>query len=191
MYKRLLHRLLSLVALCTTLPVLAASEDFKLPIKIDAVSQFLDSKKKVSISRENVRITQGSMQINADEVEVDASFGDGNEIFIARGAPASYSQMMDDGTQLYAQADEIRYTISDKKIALTGNAELRQDSSLVQGDSITFDLAKEQLVASGNKDGENGRVTTVFHPRVLEDKQAEQTDTEQTNEQESNDGGQP
>ena len=106
--------------------------------------------------------------IEADEVEVIASEGSGREIFIARGKPASYSQTLEDGTPVSAKANEIRYEVINRTISLSGNAELQQDTSKVQGDNITFDMITEQLLATGGA-GENGegRVTTVFTPESI------------------------
>jgi lipopolysaccharide export system protein LptA len=161
-------------ALATSLAVslfatvaIAAESDFNKPIKVDSKSQFVDGKNKTSLFKDDVRITQGSLVINADEVEVIASEGDGREIFVARGKPASYSQKLEDGAPVTAKANEIRYEVVNRTISLQGNAELQQDTSKVQGDKITFDMVTEQLLATGGEDGEGGRVTTVFTPEAI------------------------
>ncbi|AMJ76296.1 lipopolysaccharide transport periplasmic protein LptA [Alteromonas stellipolaris] len=146
---------------------MAAESDFNKPIKVDSKSQFVDGKNKTSLFKDDVRITQGSLVINADEVEVIASEGDGREIFVARGKPASYSQELEDGATVTAKANEIRYEVVNRTISLQGSAELQQDTSKVQGDKITFDMVTEQLLATGGKDGEGGRVTTVFTPEAI------------------------
>jgi lipopolysaccharide export system protein LptA len=146
---------------------IAAESDFNKPIKVDSKSQFVDGKNKTSLFKDDVRITQGSLVINADEVEVIASEGDGREIFVARGKPASYSQKLEDGAPVTAKANEIRYEVVNRTISLQGNAELQQDTSKVQGDKITFDMVTEQLLATGGEDGEGGRVTTVFTPEAI------------------------
>lgn len=166
---------------------LADTSDFSQPIKVDSKSQFVDGKNKTSLFKEDVRITQGSLVIIADEVEVIATDGEGREVFIARGKPASYAQDMDDGTPVKAKANTIRYEVRNRTISLSGNAELQQDTSMVTGDNITYDMAKEQLLATGG-DGENeGRVTTVFRPETLKglnEGGADEQDDEQGNQQE-------
>ncbi|WP_346993422.1 lipopolysaccharide transport periplasmic protein LptA [Alteromonas gracilis] len=142
--------------------------DFSKPIKVDAKSQFVDGKNKTSLFKDDVLITQGSLIINADEVEVIASEGEGKEVFVARGNPASYSQQLEDGTPVSAKANEIRYEVVNRTISLNGKAELKQDTSMVQGDSITFDMITEQLLAiGGDDDNGEGRVTTVFTPETI------------------------
>ncbi|AXT37888.1 lipopolysaccharide transport periplasmic protein LptA [Alteromonas sp. BL110] len=168
MYKRLIPLATSLILAIASGAVLASEEDFSQPIKIGSNTQFIDGKNKTALYKEDVLITQGSLLIKADEVEVIATDGSGREIFIARGTPASYSQSLEDGTPVSAKANEIRYEVVNRTISLAGNAELQQDTSKVQGDKITFDMITEQLLATGGagKDGE-GRVTTVFTPDTI------------------------
>ena len=168
MYKPLIPLATSLLLVIASGAVNASEDDFSQPIKIGSNSQFIDGKNKTALYKDNVLITQGSLVIEADEVEVIATDGGGREIFIARGKPASYSQKLEDGTPVSAKANEIRYEVVNRTISLAGNAELKQDTSRVQGDNITFDMITEQLLATGGagKDGE-GRVTTVFTPESI------------------------
>ncbi|WJG08865.1 lipopolysaccharide transport periplasmic protein LptA [Aliiglaciecola sp. LCG003] len=156
---------------------LADENDFELPIKVDSQSNFFDGKTKTSIFRKDVKITQGSLEILADEVEVIAGLGEGKEIFIARGEPAKYTQKLDDGGSISAAANEIKYEVSSRTLTLSGNAELNQDSSLVKGESIIFNMELEQLVAESSDNGEGG-VTAIFQPDSLrkksDDKESEQ-----------------
>lgn len=149
----------------------AGEKDFDLPIKVDAQSNFFDGKSKTSVFRKDVRITQGSLSIIADEVEVIAGLGDGKEVFIARGKPASYKQDLDDGGSISAAANEIRYEVYSRILTLTGSAELKQDSSQVKGESIIFNMELEQLIAQGDESG-NGSVTTIFQPDSLRKKES-------------------
>ena len=168
MYKPLIPLATSFLLGIASGAVQASEEDFSQPIKIGSNTQFIDGKNKTALYKEDVLITQGSLLIEANEVEVIATDGSGREIFIARGNPASYSQSLEDGTPVSAKANEIRYEVINRTISLAGNAELQQDTSKVQGDKITFDMVTEQLLATGGagKDGE-GRVTTVFTPDTI------------------------
>ena len=167
MYKlRILLAISALLLLCTR-TVFSNENDFGLPIEIGSNSQFIDGKNKTALYKDNVLITQGSLTIEADEVEVIASEGSGREIFVARGNPASYSQELEDGNPVSAKANEIRYEVAKRTISLTGNAELKQDTSQVKGNSITFDMVTEQLLATGGADDASGRVTTVFTPESI------------------------
>lgn len=182
MYKRFIPLATSLLLGLTSLHSQGADDDFALPIQVDAKSQFVDGKNKTSLFRDDVLIVQGSLKITADEVEVIASDGEGREIFVARGTPASYSQTLEDGNPVFARANEIRYEVAARTISLTGNAELQQDTSMVKGDVITYDMTTEQLLATSNADSEesSGRVTTVFTPQAIRD--LTQDDDQETDE---------
>lgn len=146
----------------------AGEDDFTQPITVDSKSQFVDGKNKSSIFKGNVNITQGSLVIDADEVEVDASLGEGKEVFIARGTPAKYSQELDDNQRVIATAEEIRYNVSEKMISLSGDAELQREANSVSGNSIVYDMVNEQLLAE-SREGTDTRVTTVFRPETIKD----------------------
>ena len=166
LFTRLLSASAITVLLCSH--SLAGEDDFNQLIKVDSRSQFVDGKNKLSIFKGDVHITQGSLVIDADEVEVDASLGEGKEVFIARGQPATYSQDLDDGQKVTASALEIRYRVSERTISLDGDAELVRDTSSVSGNSIIYDMSREQLLAESS-DENNGRVTTVFRPETIQE----------------------
>lgn len=190
MYKlRILLATSALIVLCTS-TAFSNESDFTLPIEIGSNSQFIDGKNKTALYKDNVLISQGSLIIEADEVEVIASQGSGREIFIARGNPASYSQELEDGNLVSARANEIRYEVAKRTISLTGNAELKQDTSQVKGNSITFDMVTEQLLATGGTDDAGGRVTTVFTPESIRKAKGESSKDNDSNHNDSsnNDG---
>lgn len=162
-------------------PSFSDENDFNQPIKVDSKSQFVDGKNKTSLFKDDVRISQGSLLIIADEVEVVANEGEGREVFIARGAPASFSQTLEDGTPVSAKANEIRYEVVKRTISLSGNAELQQDTSQVKGDNITFDMISEQLLATGGDNDKDGRVTTVFTPEAIKKAADDNNDGEDDN----------
>ncbi len=156
-----------LTVLCFAAPVYASSSDFQKPITVDARTQSMDGKNKITRFKGNVLITQGSLTIKATEVEVNAKQGEGKEIMIARGTPAQYSQTMDDGSKVTAQANELRYEVNQRTISMKGNAQISQNSSMVSGDSITYDMMKEQLMATSSDNSDDSRVTTVFRPQAV------------------------
>ncbi|NDW16837.1 lipopolysaccharide transport periplasmic protein LptA [Alteromonas genovensis] len=188
MYKlRILLATSALLVLCTS-PALGNENDFTLPIEIGSNSQFIDGKNKTALYKDNVLITQGSLTIEADEVEVIASQGSGREIFVARGNPASYSQELEDGNPVSARANEIRYEVAKRTISLTGNAELKQDTSQVKGNSITFDMITEQLLATGGAGDASGRVTTVFTPESIRKANDETSENDNGNDNDGSNG---
>jgi lipopolysaccharide export system protein LptA len=139
------------------------SNDFNLPVTLDSKSQALDGKNKTSIFTDSVVIRQGSLELLADKVEVNAAQGTGKEIIIATGQPASYKQRKDDGTMVEASANEIIYKVEPRTISLNGEALIMQNEVRVTGDLIVFDMTKEQIMASTNEDSADS-VRTVISP---------------------------
>ncbi|GGW70035.1 lipopolysaccharide transport periplasmic protein LptA [Alishewanella tabrizica] len=143
----------------------AAPADFTQPIDVQADFWEASIQNNISIYRENVEVRQGTMLITALRLEANASAGSGNEVLIATGTPATYSQTLEDGKEVKAQANEIRYELASRTLTLTGNAEMSQSGSLVQGAVIRYNIASQQISAESEK---NRRVTTIFTPEVKE-----------------------
>ena len=156
----------------------AGKDDFTKKIELASLYQNADGIAKRASYQGNVVIQQGTLKVSADELEIDASNGEGNEIFIATGNPAKYSQRQEDGSIVTAQADKIEYHRQTRSLSLEGNARIKQNSSSVQGKSIKFNMELEQIIAQGS-DQESGRVITTFQPVS----KPEEPETEQQDEQ--------
>lgn len=141
----------------------AGKDDFTKKIELASLYQNADGIAKRASYQGNVVIQQGTLKVSADELEIDASKGEGNEIFIATGTPATYSQQQEDGSIVTAQADKIEYHRQTRSLSLEGNAQIKQNSSSVKGKSIKFNMELEQIIAQGS-DQESGRVITTFQP---------------------------
>ncbi len=152
-----------LVSVITFSAFAASQSDFTKNIEIDSRYSAVNAIKRTSIFREDVHIVQGTLTIDAEEVEVIASNGKGQEVFVAKGSPATYRQTLDNGSVISAQANEIQYRVIDRTLTLSGQAELQQDSSKVQSDTIVFNIEKQELVAQGGNTSED-RVRTIFNP---------------------------
>jgi len=139
------------------------SNDFMLPVTLDSKNQFIDGKERTSVFTGNVIIRQGSLEILADRVAADDSAGSGKEVITATGTPASYKQRLEDGSVVIASAYEIQYNVELQTISLKGKANIKQNEIKVNGDSITFDMGKEQIMASTDANSSES-VTTVLSP---------------------------
>ncbi|MFT6269745.1 MAG: lipopolysaccharide export system protein LptA [Alphaproteobacteria bacterium] len=153
------------------------SNDFLLPVTAKSKNQSLDGKKKTSIFMDNVIIRQGSLEILADQVVADATAGKGKEIITATGNPASYQQRLEDGSVVSASANEIQYKVEFQTISLKGNAAIKQNDVQVNGDSIAFDMGKEQIMASTDANSD-ATVTTVLSPGAFSSGEKDATDDE-------------
>ncbi|MDP5030654.1 MAG: lipopolysaccharide transport periplasmic protein LptA [Paraglaciecola sp.] len=141
----------------------AGKDDFSKTIEIASQQSFLDRIAKKSIYKGNVLITQGTLVLKADEMEIDAGAGQDKEVFIATGSPAEYSQMQENGKLVRATANKIEYHRQTRTLSLEGNAEVEQNSSSVKGNSIVFNMELEQIMAQG-QDQNSGRVITILQP---------------------------
>ncbi|MBV2130179.1 lipopolysaccharide transport periplasmic protein LptA [Arsukibacterium indicum] len=144
----------------------AADADYSQPIAITSDNNETSIKENVSVYTENVEIRQGSLNIKADRLEINASAGKGNEVFITTGNPVRYSQLLDGDVPVNARAAEIRYDLASRTLTLSGNAELSQSGSQVQAAVIRYNIETQQISAESGE--QKKRVTTIFTPENKE-----------------------
>lgn len=158
------------IALSLT-PAVAKETDFEKEIVIDAKKQSMDIKNHTITFSGGVLVSQGTMNIHADVLKMYSKDKNnkGKEIIIATGNPAKYSQELDDGQVINAQANEIRYDLGKKTLRLIGDSQLNQNDSLVKGSEISYNLINQELIAEGNK-ATNDVVTTIFKPEKSDKK---------------------
>lgn len=168
MYRRNIWSINLTLVLCFCFSQFAYSleTDFGKNIIIDANQQKLDLKNNTLTFLGKVEISQGSLKMTADKLEVIKNESENNqqELLIATGQPTLYTQTLESGEVLTAQALEIRYLVAEKLLTLKGEAKITQKDSLVNGDKIEYDLTKQKLVASSNKQSGN-KVRTVLTPK--------------------------
>ncbi len=160
-------------ALLATGPSLATKADLEKPIEIDSVNQRIDLKNNISIFEKKVSIIQGTLSIKAELLKVHRRNQQGSELFIATGNPATYSQTLDDGKLISAQAKNIRYDVKTRSLVISGDAVLKQNDSVVSGKTIRYSLDKQELFAEGT----DGKPTsTILYPdKESKDKQDQET----------------
>lgn len=156
----LLSIALSFVALS---PVLAEKVDISQQINISATRQAADLKNKIFSYIDDVVITQGSLIIHADLVQIISQLDSDEKIYIAIGKPATFEQTLEDGKPINLQAAEIRYEPHNSIVIISGNAILRQEDSEVSGSKITYNFDTEYVSAESN---ENQQVQTIFQPKA-------------------------
>ncbi|WP_371376691.1 lipopolysaccharide transport periplasmic protein LptA [Thalassotalea aquiviva] len=151
--------LIGLTVILASPITVAWDKDLDQEIVIVAKRQSSDLKNKVANYIEDVKITQGSLTIEADLVQV-AQNGDGdNKSYLAKGKPARFSQLLEDGQLIELKANEISYSPSTNTITIKGNASVSQEGSMVRGDIITYNTETEQLTAESSES-----VTTILKP---------------------------
>jgi lipopolysaccharide transport periplasmic protein LptA len=141
---------------------LALSSDTEQPIYIESESQHLDMATNTVTFTQDVVLTQGSIKILADKLIVIRPEGqEGDETIEAYGKPATFEQTMDDGKQMHGEANKLRYEVGNEFLKMSTNAMLEQSGNQVEGNVITYEIDKQQLVAESDS---TKRVTTILQP---------------------------
>jgi len=155
----------TLLVLIPTAVLAQGKSDFNQPMEVESSQEELDIKNNRLVLTDNVIIRQGTLLIRADRLEASASENaEQADTFVAQGSPATYSQTLDDGNQINAEANKITYFQGEQRLELSGNARISQGSSSSSGDLITYDLDKQTVTATSSGE-ENSRVITIFTPK--------------------------
>lgn len=158
-----------LVALIPSAVLAQGKSDFSQPMEVESSQEELDIKNNRLVLTDNVVIRQGSLLIRADRLEASASeSAEQADTFIAEGSPATYSQTLEDGNEINAEAKKITYFQAEQRLELSGDARISQGSSSSSGNLITYDLDKQTVTATSSGE-EDGRVITIFTPKPKTD----------------------
>jgi lipopolysaccharide export system protein LptA len=149
-------------------PANAAKKDLNQEITIKSKRQSADLKNKIASYLDDVSIIQGSISIIADIVQVysqvDAETGKKSDTYLAKGKPAVFQQQLEDGSLISLQANEIKYQPEKFNITVSGDAQVKQAGSKMNGDVITYNTLNEKLEGQSNN---NEHVTTILQPTQI------------------------
>jgi lipopolysaccharide export system protein LptA len=164
---------LASAALGGAVPVAHAERgDRSQPLTIEAdKSSTVDLARQVVVFQGNVVITQGTMRIEADRVEVrETPEGWRSALATGTAAQAARFRQKRDGVDetIEGQAQRIEYDGRADTVRLTGNAVMRRlrgtaPADEVTGQSITYDNVNELFSVSGGNS--QGRVRAVLTPQ--------------------------
>ncbi|MEH0666760.1 lipopolysaccharide transport periplasmic protein LptA [Vibrio scophthalmi] len=160
---------LSLIScLLLTSNAMALSTDRDQPVYIDSDSQQLDMQSNQVTFLGDVKLKQGSININADKVVVTRDPADGSiQEIEGYGNLATFSQLTDDGKTLYGEAKELYYKMVDDQLTMIDQAMLSQDDSVIRGNQIRYKISSQKLIADGKEKGD--RVSTVLQPQAVQE----------------------
>lgn len=143
-------KLLILATLLATAPVLAKSGDRNQPMDITADrTDAMLGDDSVSTLEGNVRIRQGSLEVDAARAEIHRAGGDPNRVVLT-GAPATLRQVSDTGEPMEATANRIVYLLADESMMLTGNVVVSQPRGTLRGETIKYDINTGRLDGGGD-----------------------------------------
>jgi len=137
--------LLALLLLLPAAPLGARQADRDQPIDVaaDSVNAVLDDTGE-SVLSGNVRITQGSLVIEADKATISRRAGAMSQAVLV-GAPATVAQILDNGGQMRARARTVDYDVSGQVLLLTGAVLIEQPEGTVRGERVRYDMRSGRM----------------------------------------------
>lgn len=152
--------------------VWALSSDRDQPVNLEADSADIDDKQGVSVYRGNVILTQGSMQLKADELTLYHNNKRDLTKAIATGKPAKFKQRPDGkDADMNATANKMIFYVLEDKIHLIDEAVLWQNKDSFRGNKIVYDTKAGTVKATGgvkvkgDKKGKKERIRVTIQPR--------------------------
>jgi len=145
----------------------ALRSDSEQPIIIEADQVDIDDRNGVSTYYGNVKLKQGSINIDASSIVV-YSVEHRLQRIIAIGQPAHFAQRPDGAVvDINAEAWRVEYNAQVGVLILSDRAKFYQAASKFQGDRIEYNMRKDTVRASKSEQG-TGRVHVVIQPGLIE-----------------------
>ena len=163
--KTAIYAALSLVLGATAAHAEKADRDK--PVNLEADTVTLDEIKKVSVYQGNVILSQGTLMVRADRVQVTQNAA-GLDKVTATGRPAAFRQKLDGRDELIEGfSDRIEFDSTNSQLELIGQARLRRGGDELRGAQITYKATTEFYTVTGQPNAQtpSGRVRAVIRPK--------------------------
>jgi lipopolysaccharide export system protein LptA len=142
-------------------------------IKITSDEALRDEKQGFTVYTGNVRMAQGSLQIQADKITHYHRVEEADRI-VAEGSPARMQQQPEpDKGLIHARALVIEYYEAEERVHLNREARIEQQGSIVTGDRIEYLIAEQRVKADSGQDGNGNRVEVVIPAREVKGEDGE------------------
>ena len=142
----------------------ALPEDRNQPINIQSDSAQLDDGKGVATYMGKVKLTQGSLVIEGDEVRIYRNAQGDVDRAVAVGKLAHFVQVPEQGKPpVDGKAKQIEYFVAEQRATLEQSAVVTQGGNAFTGEKIDYDIKKQLLNAAGNASS-NTRVNMTLQP---------------------------
>ena len=153
---------LSLILLFIGSDAYALNNDRTQPIKISADAVDVNQKTGVTRYSGNVKLIQGTLRINADEIVVRYRAGT-IETVSATGQPVTLHQRLDRQPEdIFASAARLQYRAPQNKVDFFDQVAVRRGGDELHSEVVHYDIEKEELSARG--ENPQSRVYTVLQP---------------------------
>ena len=148
----------------------ALPADRQQPVEIEADRMTLDEPTNTSTYTGNVKLIQGSIQIDAQSLTVITENGRVRLMRITgtTAQPAHFRQQTKTGELVEGTAEHIEYNANEAQLVLLGNAELKQGGNHVRSQRIEYNTETNSLNAGTRTNGENTpgeRVKMIIKPQ--------------------------
>jgi len=156
--------------LCAALlasPAHAEKADRDKPVNLEADTVTLDDIRKVSVYEGNVILSQGTLMLRADRVQVTQT-GGGLDKVVATGRPVAFRQKVDGRDEfIEGFASRIEYDSVNSQLELIGQARLRRNGDELRGEQISYNANTEFYKVVGQPGAKTpaGRVRAVIRPK--------------------------
>ncbi|MGE5318583.1 MAG: lipopolysaccharide transport periplasmic protein LptA [Hyphomicrobiaceae bacterium] len=166
---KLLNKRLQAVLCAALLATSAHAEkaDRDKPVNLEADTVTLDDIKKISIYQGNVVLSQGTLMLRADYVQVTQN-ADGLDKVSATGRPVAFRQKVDGRDEfIEGFADRIEYDGVSGQVELIGQARLQRGSDELRGAQISYNANTGfyKVVGQPGAKTPSGRVRAVIRPK--------------------------
>lgn len=150
-----------IVSVLTATPALALESDRDQPMRIRSDRSESDLGKDSTVLIGNVRITQGTLEVNAERADITQAEGAVSRAVLT-GSPATMKQQVDAGGELRAQARRIDYALASETVELSGGVIVERPQGTLKSERVTYSVKDGRVVAGDNAGG----VELVIPPRA-------------------------
>lgn len=160
--------LIAAILLALSTSCLAERADREQPIQLEADQVTIDDISHTSTFVGNVRLTQGTMKLVGDRIEVFRK-ADGFKLVKIYGDTASFRQKRENLDEyIEGFGERIEYDTSNATVDFYGLARVKRALDEVRGDHITYSMKTETFQVSGSpasSDAPAQRVRAVLLPK--------------------------
>ncbi len=159
------------VMLCTVLMVPAThaeKADREKPVNLEADSVTLDDIRKISVYQGNVILSQGTLMLRADQIQVTQN-EKGLDKLNATGRPVMFRQKVDGRDEfIEGFAERIEFDSINSQLELIGQARLRRNGDELRGERISYNASTEfyKVIGQPGVQTPAGRVRAVIRPKA-------------------------
>lgn len=159
---------LAVIAMLLASAAQALPSDREQPIRISADQALRDDREGFTEYTGNVRLQQGSLQIQANKLTIFHRQEAADRI-VAEGSPARLQQQpATDKAVIHAAALSIEYFKSQERVKLSREARIEQEGSIVTGNTIDYFMAEQRVRADAGRREDGGRVEVVIPADALD-----------------------